>query len=386
MNLKVKLLLIFSISAFTALSFFGYVAFDTASQESGKNETAALNEVFSKDLQIIADDLNQDIAFNEIISRNNLNELLMFALYDKQKGLVEEAAVTSVIPMQELEHLPIDNGTGTVQLGMNEAHWFTKHLPETGQTVVAFYLHSAETNQTFLSQMAVTLIFTAFIVLWTAAWSAMYIASLVEKLNIQKVELEKLATHDSLTGLPNRSLLNERVEQSILQSKRDKSTFALCFIDLNKFKDVNDTLGHLYGDRLLIEMSARLSKCVRGSDTVARLGGDEFAVVLKNVDKDGAEVAAIKLVNTIEQSIVLKNKKYFLSASIGIALFPQDGKGVQSIIKHADDVMYTAKKAGKQFMHYEEIADDIEKSEILSGFDDDEDLPDNIMKLRKTQS
>ncbi|MDX1811329.1 MAG: GGDEF domain-containing protein, partial [Gammaproteobacteria bacterium] len=216
MNLKVKLLFIFSISAFTALSFFGYVAYDTASHESGKNETLALQEVFSHETNQFIEGFRQGTDVKELLAQLNKYKSVTFILFDKQHKLVYEPAHKHFAFKEALNKLPFGPGMGTIPMEENELHWFTTPIPDTKFTLATFYFHSAEQNQSFLSQMALTLVFTAFIVLWFAAWSAMYIGSLIEKLNAQKVELEKLATHDCLTGLPNRSLLTDRLEQNIL--------------------------------------------------------------------------------------------------------------------------------------------------------------------------
>lgn len=156
------------------------------------------------------------------------------------------------------------------------------------------------------------------------------------------------ANYDQLTKLPNRRLLNDRLEQEIKKSQREQSTTALLFVDLDRFKEVNDTLGHNMGDMLLIEAAARIKSCVRESDTVARLGGDEFTIILADM-KDGLTIAhtAQKIIDKLSQVFRLETHEAFVSASIGIAFYPDDATNIVELLKVADQAMYVAKSAGR---------------------------------------
>jgi diguanylate cyclase (GGDEF)-like protein len=150
------------------------------------------------------------------------------------------------------------------------------------------------------------------------------------------------ALHDSLTGLPNRVLLGDRLEQAVLVAEREDRELALLVLDLDRFKEVNDTLGHHAGDRLLQEVGRRLRGALRASDTVARLGGDEFAVVLPgSTDAPGA---AAKLLHALESPFVLEGHTLALGGSIGIAQYPAHGVTVESLLRSADIAMYAAKR------------------------------------------
>lgn len=160
--------------------------------------------------------------------------------------------------------------------------------------------------------------------------------------------LELLAKYDALTGLPNRSFFFDRLSQLILQGKRDQSMFALLFIDLDRFKEANDRLGHACGDLLLKEVALRLVSCVRQSDTVARMGGDEFVVILtKIMDKADAALLAQRLVESIGVPFSIQGKACELSASIGISLYPEDGENQEEQLVKADTAMYRSKRLGR---------------------------------------
>jgi diguanylate cyclase (GGDEF)-like protein/PAS domain S-box-containing protein len=160
---------------------------------------------------------------------------------------------------------------------------------------------------------------------------------------------EYLATRDPLTGLPNRLLLDDRLEQAVINAARQRGGFAFMFIDLDRFKTVNDSLGHQVGDALLREVAARLARCVRASDTVARIGGDEFAIILENLrpDDEGPRQVAEKIVASLALPIDALGHSLVTSCSVGIAVYPADARGAAEITKAADVAMYHAKEQGR---------------------------------------
>jgi diguanylate cyclase (GGDEF)-like protein/PAS domain S-box-containing protein len=165
--------------------------------------------------------------------------------------------------------------------------------------------------------------------------------------HIFESELEYLATHDTLTGLPNRTLLYDRLQQAITQCARAKMLAAVLFIDLDRFKIINDTLGHAAGDIVLKQVAVRLRGCLREGDSVGRNGGDEFTVVLPMLNDSGdAAAIAQKVLATLIQSFKLNNEEFFISGSIGISIYPNDGADADSLLKNADAAMYQAKAAG----------------------------------------
>jgi diguanylate cyclase len=164
----------------------------------------------------------------------------------------------------------------------------------------------------------------------------------------REAELFRRAHFDALTGLPNRDLLDDRLRQAVAQAHRDERRLAVLFIDLDGFKEINDTLGHRSGDELLKETGLRLSVVLRDADTVARLGGDEYAIVLPQVHSAlEAEAVAIKVVESLKRPFAIDGREVFVSASVGIAIFPEDGSTAEELLRRADMAMYGAKDAGK---------------------------------------
>lgn len=166
-----------------------------------------------------------------------------------------------------------------------------------------------------------------------------------------------LAFHDDLTGLPNRALFKDRTEQALLTARRSGLQVAVMFIDLNRFKDINDTLGHHYGDLLLVQVAQRFTDTLRAQDSVARLGGDEYAVLLGDTTQEEAAAAAVLLTEVLQQPFNVKDILLDVEASIGIALADSDGD-VETILRHADVAMYEAKTRHLPSAVYETTRDD----------------------------
>lgn len=168
----------------------------------------------------------------------------------------------------------------------------------------------------------------------------------------QTEALEYMALHDSLTDLPNRTLLYDRLEQAILAGKREDKNVALLVLDLDRFKEINDTVGHHLGDLVLKEVGKRILNTLRKSDTVARLGGDEFAVVLPTAGIEEAKNTAGKLLNVMEEPFLVSGNSFYLSTSIGIVLYPHHGEDAKCLLQRADVAMYDAKRHQNTFTVY----------------------------------
>jgi diguanylate cyclase (GGDEF)-like protein/PAS domain S-box-containing protein len=160
-------------------------------------------------------------------------------------------------------------------------------------------------------------------------------------------KIEELAFSDVLTGLPNRLLLSERIKQSINYASNQGSSFAILFLDLDHFKQINDSMGHHFGDKVLIEVTERLKKCVRQVDTAARLGGDEFVLLLHQADATGAEICARRVLEELKAPFTIDGMHFTVTSSIGVALYPEDGESMDELIKNADSAMYHVKERGR---------------------------------------
>ena len=197
-----------------------------------------------------------------------------------------------------------------------------------------------------ISVLIITLIVAA-----VDGYFASHTAKLADSLQASNEQLRSLALYDSLTGLPNRMLLDDRLAQALSRTGRGGKTFTLMYIDLDRFKPVNDSFGHDVGDRLLKMVAQRLASCVRVADTVARIGGDEFVVVLNEIGgaKDAAMVAG-KIIDELSRPFFIARNELSISCSIGISIYPEHGKDINTLKANADAAMYQVKRNGRN--HY----------------------------------
>lgn len=173
------------------------------------------------------------------------------------------------------------------------------------------------------------------------------IADDITERKIAERQISFLAHHDALTHLPNRALLGDRIHQSLISAERYQQKLALLYLDLDRFKFINDSLGHAIGDALLIAVANRLIDHMREQDTVCRIGGDEFIILLPDTDADGAAHVAQKIIDTITRPFSINNNQLFVTVSIGISIYPDNGIDGETLNKHADTAMYRAKHAGR---------------------------------------
>lgn len=160
--------------------------------------------------------------------------------------------------------------------------------------------------------------------------------------------LKKIAYFDELTGIPNRTLLTDRMKQGVAQTLRNERIMAICYLDLDGFKPVNDQFGHAMGDKLLIEVTQRISHCLRKADTLSRIGGDEFVILLLDLKATDEFILSVeRIIQTLRQPFLIEGNNICISASIGVTLFPSNNDDPDTLLRHADQAMYTAKQKGK---------------------------------------
>jgi len=198
-----------------------------------------------------------------------------------------------------------------------------------------------------------SIISSVLIIIAIALLVNVLIQKYTKKLNEQKEILDFQAHHDALTGLPNRILFADRLEQAIVKAERQKSEFALFFIDLDRFKQINDSLGHTFGDKVLKVIAKRLLGVVRREDSLSRLGGDEFTLLAEDL-KQEIDISALakKIIAALAEPIVIEDNTLYITSSIGISIFPKDNVEADNLLKYADAAMYRAKEEGRNNFQY----------------------------------
>lgn len=176
---------------------------------------------------------------------------------------------------------------------------------------------------------------------------------LIERIGKHQAELDRIAHYDPLTGVPNRRLLADRLEQAIARSRRDGRPLAVCYLDLDGFKPINDRHGHAMGDQLLLAIAARMRNLLRADDTLARLGGDEFVILFNNLPTlEDAHQALSRLLEAVAEPVTIDGERLEISASVGVTFYPLDEGDPDTLLRHADQAMYLAKESGKNRYHF----------------------------------
>jgi len=263
-----------------------------------------------------------------------------------------EAEFAYDVLLERLKEVSADHHS-LIELSDKQYYWAVSPLPDVQYELVM--LEPASTaDSDIASTLKLRLVTSGFVILWVAVWIGLILSSKISReLDKKNLQLQHLALHDTLTGLPNRTLLNDRIERILFDAKRHQQSFALFLIDLDRFKEINDTLGHHFGDKLLKVVSVRLKESVRLNDSIARLGGDEFAVLLPHTDYKGAELCANRILYAMSKPFVIDNITTESKASIGISIFPEHAQEADELMKYADIAMYQAKQSQSGFALYD---------------------------------
>lgn len=361
MSLRLRLLLSFVSGELLLLLFFGFTAYDTAKLTSLNGEIQLLSSVTPHIAIEYGEHLNRgkipDTSFVPAEQDGNHDVVYLFVTNQNGETVYSPDDEDIITVFNKLNSEVFSQSSSELIKGsfsFDNSNYIWSRAPVPGLSDKVTLVRKAQVSHAnrFFKEMGVSLIVAAVIMLWVASWAAMYVSMLIEKLDEQKNILKHRSLHDVLTGLPNRALLNDRLKQLVKSNSRDHAQFAVCFIDLNRFKDVNDTLGHHIGDEILLEVSKRLQANLRKDDTVSRLGGDEFALILKNTTEESTLHICEKLLKEIEIPIHIGTHKLFISGSFGIAMFPKQSEDVQTLLRKADVAMYAAKRSGTNIELY----------------------------------
>jgi diguanylate cyclase (GGDEF)-like protein len=358
MSLRAQIL--FSILGITFLSqaVFGLLSYRQINESRGDQLTIFLqvvNRQAAEYLTLTDDPYVVEIYLEELRKKFSTPESILIIQENNNILYIagNQDQDVSVISQRLNEAYADSTKHGLIEIGSIQYYWAVSQLPDNNYQLVMLQ-PAANEEKEIASTIRLRLISFGFIIFWIAVWISLLLsAKISRKLDEQNEQLEHIALHDSLTGLPNRKLLIDRLEQELLQAQRRKQHFALFLIDLDKFKEINDNLGHQFGDELLKIVSSRLSASVRGVDSVARLGGDEFSVLLPQTDLTGAELCARRILQAMEAPFCINDISTECRASIGITIYPDDGGSADVLMQYADAAMYQAKKSQAGYALYD---------------------------------
>jgi len=358
MPLRLKIFLGIFLFFAVAFFFFGHTAFNSAVQSGTKREQALLQDISSSLSQDLSTDISnkpKETSLDQWLDGFK-NPDLAILISDSAKSWTNGAG--KVLPESIRQEIMKLAASGSKDLEDLTYIWNTSQVKGTPYSLSIVHRTKAQEGQAFVKNVIVTLIVTGLIVIWAGVWSAFFVASLIER-------LRHSALHDALTGLPNRTLMQDRLEMAMNIAERANAEMSLLVMDLNKFKEINDTLGHHVGDKLLIEMSSRLMKGVRKSDTVARLGGDEFAIILNQISIEDTVAIAEKLGRLIQEPMKFGDRNLVVSGSFGIARYPTHSRDPVVLMQHADVAMYVSKRSGVNHVIYNPTMDVASQENML---------------------
>ncbi len=249
-------------------------------------------------------------------------------------------------PPEDLLQNELIENAGVYDAGDCVLSWFTYQAVGTSEPLIIFQrIDPQQPDYSFTAYQNRVIIPLAFFI-WLTVWGSLMLGNLVKKLQQQKEDVEHIALHDALTGLPNRNYFSEKVQEQISYAERHGSGFSIAVIDLNKFKSINDELGHQFGDAVLMHVAKRLRDGIREYDIAARLGGDEFILLLVETDIDSSIKLLERLHTSLIKPYIIEQNKLDIGASIGVAHYPLHQKRYAELFHMADTAMYLAKQSG----------------------------------------
>jgi len=358
--MKLRTQILFSILGITffAQAVFGFLAYRQITESRGDQLTIFLqylNREIAERLMMPGNVTISEIYLEELRKKfSTPKSTLLVQQGDKILYVASDIEIDIEMLTKHLNDAYSDSHKhGLIDIHGVEYYWAIAKLPDEKYRLVM--LEPAANEEIMIaSALRFRLITSGVIILWLAVWVSLLLSSKISKqLDAKNDELEHLALHDTLTGLPNRALLTERLEQALLQAERSSQPFSLFLMDLDRFKEVNDTLGHQFGDELLKMVSSRILNCMRKIDSIARLGGDEFAVLLPQTDFKGTKNCAEKIINSMNEPFSINDVSTESKMSIGIAIYPDHGTTAEALMQYADVAMYQAKRSQSGYAFYD---------------------------------
>ncbi|MDH5572625.1 MAG: EAL domain-containing protein [Gammaproteobacteria bacterium] len=383
MQLRNRLLTAFTIMAFVIVSLFAVMSYQISIDSKKRTEAEFLLHYLGEFEEIIAPSLQQEMA--DISKIQGLKHILDFVdegeyLLLEHNGQIYDLGHNQNYQTKNNSHpynpdfiieKIINNKSNSGQTIINNINyaWAAKLIGDTGYRAILY--RATQDDGTFAENSSIwkRLLITAGIIFWLTVWAALILSSwMAKKLDKQNQQLIYQATHDALTNLPNRSYLFQQLNRLIQTEKKSDTRIVLYFMDLDGFKELNDTLGHTYGDSLLKLIASRLSPERIECDLIARMGGDEFALLKVHGKDDNIHEFIQLIMSKLADPISFEGIEYQIRGSIGVAMYPFHGTNPESIIQHAEVAMYKAKDKTTNYVIYskEDNPNSIRRLKLIS--------------------
>lgn len=342
---------------------FGLLAYEIAGDSAIEKEKHLLKVITKQNSTILANVYKENLSTDhfETHIKSGINSEHIAFLIDNKKDIIIPGKLT--IAGQDYRQFPIkkilDERVYEGRLTFNKQLylWVRKPIPESHYDLINIFRSSYEIHAPFAS-LAARLVVAGIIITWIAVWVALIISTTItRRLKTQNDALEHQALHDNLTDLPNRTLLHNRFEHAIRAAKQAGHEVAVIMMDLNRFKEINDTLGHHIGDLLLQQVGDRLSEALKETGTVSRFGGDEFAMLIPKTNLSQVKQVMSRVIKTLRSPFTVEDLLMEVDASFGIAFYPTHGEDYTTLIRCADVAMYIAKHMDKEFTIYDQDKD-----------------------------
>lgn len=360
MSLRLKLILSFVSASLVVVLVFAAIAYTSANNYAYQSELDHVNENNLHLLNMPGVE-NPTLEQIEGMVPHHATSDLFYFIIDKNTGTTTSANLTDnqtkIAKKLISKTSKIGNNKGLFKYEGSDYFWAANSIPGTQYSLISISKYREKGVYQFLDYIGLSLAITVFVALWFSLWAATILANLFQRLANQKNEIEHQSRHDPLTSLPNRKTIGEIIEASILNNNDENENLLLCLIDINGLKDVNDTLGHEYGDRLLINVSERLKEVLRTSDRVGRFGGDKFAAILTHSKNTAIEELCNRILSTFDRSFQIDGHDLYLGSALGIASYPEHAEDSQTLIQKSEIALHTAKDSSKDFYIYDSSLD-----------------------------
>jgi len=353
---KLRLISFYIITTLIGISLTLVAIYNASEEQLALDQIDNLHEIYSDHIKQLEQPSTQKSAIKtlEQLSRKLHSPVYPVIPYSQTNNIEHQDTICpfSLSP-KSLNANRLNPRGGIIGLNDCRSTWVLLDSSFGEDSVLVLHRFESDSSNAIVSAYTQRLLVPMVFFIWITVWSSLILGNLVNRLQKQKDEVEHLALHDSLTGLPNRKYFLDAVAELINYSQRQHSPFILAMIDLNKFKAVNDNLGHQYGDMLLEQVAQRLKSGIRDYDTIARLGGDEFVLLLPGTDLEASMTMLTRIYETITAPYQLDNKTAGIGASIGVSLYPKHDTTYAELVHKADIAMYQAKQAGGGITTYD---------------------------------